>query len=160
MTITKQINWKTFTTGVALSAILVLSACSDEGNNAPTIDGANDDSTQSEDTTTDTNQGTDEPTTDDASEEETDTGDTDDNSKGGARDVSKGEGTTELEIGDTGEVQSTLGTFNVTVSEDTFPETLDDMEPEYSDGLYVVASAAIENTSGQPLNAEISHFPR
>ncbi|TDQ42205.1 DUF4352 domain-containing protein [Aureibacillus halotolerans] len=149
MTIVKRINWKTIITGVALTAILVLSACSDESNNTPT-----DNTTLSEDTTTDANEGTDDPTTDDASGEEADTEDTDDSSKGGAGDISKGEGTSELEIGDTGEVQSTLGTFNVTVTEVTFPETLDDMEPEFSDGLYVVVSATVDNTSGQPINAE------
>ncbi|TDQ42214.1 DUF4352 domain-containing protein [Aureibacillus halotolerans] len=154
MTIVKQINWKTIMAGTALSAMLVLSACSGGGEETTeeelsTDPGTTEDASTEVDETAEGNDGDEESTDDgDVSENSTDEDET------GLS--ARGEGVTELSLGETGELETTLGTYNASVTNVEFVETIDDKEPDEG-GRFLIADVTFENTSEQPLDSyEIS----
>ncbi|TDQ42210.1 DUF4352 domain-containing protein [Aureibacillus halotolerans] len=148
MTIAKQINWKTIMAGTALSAMLVLSACSGGGEDAPeeepvtTEPGTTEDATTEEepDEATSDDEKTNEDTIDSSSDENTD-------------ELSKGEGEQELELGETGEIVSFLGTYEVTIENPIFKQDVGGEDLSSEGGTWVIVDATFKNTSDKPLNS-------
>ncbi|TDQ42211.1 DUF4352 domain-containing protein [Aureibacillus halotolerans] len=145
MTITKQINWKTIMAGSALSAMLVLLACSG-GEEVPEEESTTEAGT-TEDASTEVNE-TDEEDTNDNEAPDSDSAESDENSD----ELSWGKGETELELGEIGEIQSTLGTFEATISDVSYLDVLDG-ENVGEGGVYVLAKVSITNTSDDALDA-------
>ncbi|TDQ42207.1 DUF4352 domain-containing protein [Aureibacillus halotolerans] len=148
MTIAKQINWKTIMAGTALSAMLVLSACSGGGEEAPEEEPTSEPGT-TEDASTEVDD-TDEAGTDDNETPDSDSGDADESSD----ELSWGEGETQLELGETGEIHSTLGKYDITVSNVSYPETVDGEPIGYEDATYVLVDVSINNKTENALPAE------
>ncbi|TDQ42204.1 DUF4352 domain-containing protein [Aureibacillus halotolerans] len=146
MTIAKQINWKTIMAGTALSAMLVLSACSGGGEESPEEEPTTEPGT-TEDASTEVDE-SDEAATGDTETPDSDTAEADESSD----ELSWGEGETELELGETGEIHSTLGTFDATISDVSYVDTLDG-ENVGEGGVYVLAEISITNTSDDALDS-------
>ncbi|TDQ42215.1 DUF4352 domain-containing protein [Aureibacillus halotolerans] len=141
MPIAKQINWKTIMAGTALSVMLVLSACSGGGEESL------EEEPVSEPASTDVAETVEEGTNDDEASEAV-------TAEDGSEGLSKGEGETQLELGETGEIHSTLGKYDVTVSNVSYPETVDGEPIGYEDATYVLVDVSIENKTDKPLPAD------
>ncbi|NGP44444.1 DUF4352 domain-containing protein [Bacillaceae bacterium SIJ1] len=121
--------------------ISILSACN--GGNEPTDDA-------------DTEEAAGEVETDPAEDNEAETskvnGESEADDQGSSEPV-VGEGRLELELGETGEIQSTIGSYKVTVSNVEFTDTVD--EETQPEGLvFAVADVTFENTSSDSLMVE------
>ncbi|NGP44445.1 DUF4352 domain-containing protein [Bacillaceae bacterium SIJ1] len=145
MTIAKHIHWKKVFIGTAFSAVLVLSACN--GGNEPAEEPTEDPDTEEAAGEIETD-----PAEDNEPEPSEDSTEDNDETEEGSGELTYGEGEEELELGETGEIHSTLGTYDVTVSEVSSPDRIDGEAPPEG-GTYVVAEVSIKNTSNDPLDA-------